>query len=155
IVTTFGHLSVRSGGSLTIPCFYDQEYKQHVKYWCKGRLWTSCSTLVRSDSPQSKSDVSIADDPDQLVFTVTMTNLQEKDSDTYWCAVEIGGFGTMDDYVAVLLPITVLEGKLYIVNILMRYSDFIKTVYRIIRLYLYVRHNYCLEKLSKAAPFFF
>ncbi|KPP57482.1 CMRF35-like molecule 2-like, partial [Scleropages formosus] len=105
-VTTFGHLSVRSGGSLTIPCFYDQEYKQHVKYWCKGRLWTSCSTLVRSDSPQSKSDVSIADDPDQLVFTVTMTNLQEKDSDTYWCAVEIGGFGTMDDCKSISLTVT-------------------------------------------------
>ncbi|KAL4558948.1 polymeric immunoglobulin receptor-like, partial [Arapaima gigas] len=27
-----------------------------------------------------------------------MRNLQEKDSDMYWCAVEIGGLGTVDDY---------------------------------------------------------
>uniref|UniRef100_A0A8C9RWD4 Immunoglobulin domain-containing protein n=1 Tax=Scleropages formosus TaxID=113540 RepID=A0A8C9RWD4_SCLFO len=79
------------GGSVTIPCHYDQKYKHHVKYWCKGYHWSTCTIMVRSDSRQSKGDVSINDDPDQLVFTVTMRNLQDKDSGTYWCAVEING----------------------------------------------------------------
>ncbi|KAL4635345.1 hypothetical protein GN956_G14210 [Arapaima gigas] len=35
--------------------------------------------------------MSITDHPDQLLFTVTMRNLQQKDSDIYWCAVEISG----------------------------------------------------------------
>ncbi|KPP60953.1 hypothetical protein Z043_121001 [Scleropages formosus] len=83
-------LPAERGGSVTIPCHYNQIYKHHVKYWCKGFRWKSCSTMVRTDSPQSKGDVSITDDPNQLVFTVTMRNLQDKDSDTYWCAVEIG-----------------------------------------------------------------
>uniref|UniRef100_A0A8C9TP14 Ig-like domain-containing protein n=1 Tax=Scleropages formosus TaxID=113540 RepID=A0A8C9TP14_SCLFO len=83
------------GGSVTIPCHYDQKYKHHVKYWCKGYHWSTC-------------DVSINDDPDQLVFTVTMRNLQDKDSGTYWCAVEING-GSDD---AVILPLIVRTGKL-------------------------------------------
>uniref|UniRef100_A0A8C9UYG6 Immunoglobulin domain-containing protein n=1 Tax=Scleropages formosus TaxID=113540 RepID=A0A8C9UYG6_SCLFO len=81
-------ISAESGMSVTIRCHYDQKYKHHVKYWCKGYTWLHCTTIVRTDSPQS--DVSITDDPNQLVFTVTMRNLQDKDSDTYWCAVEIG-----------------------------------------------------------------
>ncbi|KPP57948.1 hypothetical protein Z043_124276, partial [Scleropages formosus] len=91
------------GGSVTIPCHYDQKYKHHVKYWCKGYHWSTCTIMVRSDSRQSKGDVSINDDPDQLVFTVTMRNLQDKDSGTYWCAVEING-GSDD---AVILPLIV------------------------------------------------
>uniref|UniRef100_A0A8C9V4N4 Immunoglobulin domain-containing protein n=1 Tax=Scleropages formosus TaxID=113540 RepID=A0A8C9V4N4_SCLFO len=96
------------GGSVTIPCHYDQKYKHHVKYWCKGYHWSTCTIMVRSDSRQSKGDVSINDDPDQLVFTVTMRNLQDKDSGTYWCAVEING-GSDD---AVILPLIVRTGKL-------------------------------------------
>ncbi|KAL4635321.1 polymeric immunoglobulin receptor-like [Arapaima gigas] len=96
-VETFGYLTAQRGGSVTIPCHYDQKYKHHVKYWCRGESWTFCTTVVRTDSPQRRGEVSITDHPDQLIFTVTMRNLQEKDSDLYWCAVEIGGLGIVDD----------------------------------------------------------
>ncbi|XP_018599709.2 polymeric immunoglobulin receptor-like [Scleropages formosus] len=104
-VRTLEKITVQRGGSVIIPCLYEQKYKDHVKYWCKGSMYTFCRTMVRSDSPQSKGDVSIADDPDQLVFTVTMRNLQEKDSDTYWCVVEIGGTGTIDDRTSLELKV--------------------------------------------------
>ncbi|XP_029110342.1 CMRF35-like molecule 7 [Scleropages formosus] len=88
-VRTRSWISAESGMSVTIRCHYDQKYKHHVKYWCKGYTWLHCTTIVRTDSPQSKGEVSIHDDPNQLVFNVTMRNLQEKDSDWYWCVVEI------------------------------------------------------------------
>ncbi|KAG7488463.1 hypothetical protein MATL_G00032950 [Megalops atlanticus] len=88
-VKTVSKLSVQSGRSVTIPCLYDQEYKDHVKYWCKGGQWNHCTTLVRTDIPQRAGYVSITDNPTQQLFTVTMSYLQEGDSDYYWCAVEI------------------------------------------------------------------
>ncbi|XP_072567739.1 polymeric immunoglobulin receptor-like [Paramormyrops kingsleyae] len=96
-VWTFGYLTAQSGESLTIPCFYDQKYTDHVKYWCKGQLWNSCTIMARTDSPQSSSKVSITDSPAKLVFHVIMRNLKTNDTGIYWCAVEIGGFGEMDD----------------------------------------------------------
>ncbi|KPP58264.1 hypothetical protein Z043_123927, partial [Scleropages formosus] len=90
-VRTESWLSAERGGSVTISCHYNQKYKHHVKYFCKGFTWESCSTMVRTDSPQSEDEVSITDDPDKPVFYVTMRNLQEKDSDWYWCGVETKG----------------------------------------------------------------
>ncbi|KAJ8387645.1 hypothetical protein AAFF_G00151950 [Aldrovandia affinis] len=87
-VRTVSRLTVLAGGSVTIPCHYDEQYKPHVKYWCKG-IWISCTSIVRTDSAQRKGDVSITDDPAQKVFTVTLSNLQEGDSGQYWCVVEI------------------------------------------------------------------
>nr|XP_023680992.1 polymeric immunoglobulin receptor-like [Paramormyrops kingsleyae] len=83
-------MTVQRGGSVTIPCFYGDRYKTHVKYWCRGYNVRSCSPIVHSDSPQ-EGKVSIRDDPDQQVFTVTINSLTAGDSGTYWCGVEISG----------------------------------------------------------------
>ncbi|XP_072566680.1 uncharacterized protein [Paramormyrops kingsleyae] len=104
-VRTVSWVSAERGGSVTIPCYYDQKHKHHVKYWCRGRDWNSCSTLARSDSNQPAGKTSITNDPAHLVFNVTMRNLQETDSDTYWCAVEI--HGAADD--GVYLQLMVME----------------------------------------------
>ncbi|XP_045069346.1 polymeric immunoglobulin receptor-like [Coregonus clupeaformis] len=91
VLSAARHVSVQTGGSITIPCHYDQYYINHVKYWCKGYNWISCSTLVRSDHPNSSGNASISDDINQRVFTVTMTDLEPEDSKTYRCVVEING----------------------------------------------------------------
>uniref|UniRef100_A0A3B4B9N3 Immunoglobulin domain-containing protein n=1 Tax=Periophthalmus magnuspinnatus TaxID=409849 RepID=A0A3B4B9N3_9GOBI len=57
------------GRSLTIPCHYEPQYASYVKY---------CMALM------------IYDDPVQLVFSITMTQLKEEDSGWYMCGVEIG-----------------------------------------------------------------
>nr|XP_029501388.1 CMRF35-like molecule 5 isoform X3 [Oncorhynchus nerka] len=85
------HVSVQTGGSITIPCRYDQYYINHVKYWCKGYGWTHCSSVVRTDHPKSTDRASISDDITQKVFTVIMTDLEPDDSNTYRCVVEING----------------------------------------------------------------
>ncbi|XP_036374457.1 polymeric immunoglobulin receptor-like [Megalops cyprinoides] len=105
-VKTVSKLSVQRGHSVTIPCLYNQEYRDHVKYWCKGEQWNHCTTVVRTDFPQRAGYVSITDSPAQKLFTVTMSYLQEGDSDYYWCGVEIDW--AVDD--GAYLHLTVTKG---------------------------------------------
>nr|XP_023693192.1 polymeric immunoglobulin receptor-like [Paramormyrops kingsleyae] len=90
-VSTLNTVTVQSGGSVTIPCFYTNIYEEHEKYWCRGSDWSSCSPKVHPNSPKISGEVSIRDDPDQQLFTVTMNNLTAGDSGYYWCGVEISG----------------------------------------------------------------
>nr|XP_023659787.1 polymeric immunoglobulin receptor-like [Paramormyrops kingsleyae] len=80
---TFSYLRGQTGGSITIPCFYGQEHKNHVKYWCKSGNRPPCTSAT-------KATQTIADDPDNLVFLVTMTNLQQSDWGHYWCSLGEG-----------------------------------------------------------------
>ncbi|XP_072564762.1 polymeric immunoglobulin receptor-like isoform X2 [Paramormyrops kingsleyae] len=87
-VRTESWVSARRGGPATISCYYDQNYKDKTKYLCRGYERDSCSTIAQSDGEQSRGKVSVSDDRDQMVFNVIIRNLQEKDFDYYWCAVE-------------------------------------------------------------------
>uniref|UniRef100_A0A4W5JBM2 Ig-like domain-containing protein n=1 Tax=Hucho hucho TaxID=62062 RepID=A0A4W5JBM2_9TELE len=86
-VSTVSHMSVKPGGSITIPCLYNQRYRNNVKYWCRGYYWSGCSTVVRTDHPKTSGKTSISD-INQRGFTVTMISLSPSDSDYYWCVVE-------------------------------------------------------------------
>uniref|UniRef100_A0A3B3SCZ8 Ig-like domain-containing protein n=1 Tax=Paramormyrops kingsleyae TaxID=1676925 RepID=A0A3B3SCZ8_9TELE len=108
-VSTVNTVTVQSGGSVTIPCFYSDRYETRVKYWCKGYYRDSCSPIVHSDSPQ-EGNVSIRDDPDQRVFTLTINNLTAGDSDIYSCGVEISGGSD----VGASLYLSVTEGSLWL-----------------------------------------
>ncbi|MGH0132088.1 UNVERIFIED_CONTAM: hypothetical protein FKN15_027709 [Acipenser sinensis] len=70
------------GGSVSIQCDYDQYYKDHKKYWCKGKDWSACIIQRNEDK------VSISDNKTQGVFTVTVRRLEKGDEDQYWCAIE-------------------------------------------------------------------
>ncbi len=89
-----GEHTILEGESLTIPCHYEPQYAGYVKYWCKGSMREFCTSLARTDDTHTANpeadDVSIFDDPVQLVFTVTLRNLKEADSGWYMCGVEIG-----------------------------------------------------------------
>ncbi|CAB1318982.1 unnamed protein product, partial [Coregonus sp. 'balchen'] len=73
-------VSVKIGGSSTIPCPYHQEYKTHVTYLCKGDYFYSCSPVVHTDPPKSTNKVSISDDINQQTINVTMIDLEPEDS---------------------------------------------------------------------------
>ncbi|KAJ4949258.1 hypothetical protein JOQ06_020774 [Pogonophryne albipinna] len=88
-ITTVSKVSVRAGGTITIPCLYESHYINHVKYFCKGSTWASCSYEVKTNKPSSSGKFSISDDKKQRVFTVTINDLTEEDTDYYWCVVEI------------------------------------------------------------------
>nr|XP_023654577.1 CMRF35-like molecule 3 [Paramormyrops kingsleyae] len=87
-VRTESWVSARRGGPATISCYYDQNYKDKTKYLCRGYERDSCSTIAQSDGEQSRGKVSVSDDRDQMVFNVIISDMQEKDFDYYWCAVE-------------------------------------------------------------------
>ncbi|KAF5892807.1 polymeric immunoglobulin receptor, partial [Clarias magur] len=109
-VTTVGDQKVFEGQSITILCHYNPEYTSHVKYWCQGSIKDFCSTLARTDQPEhapiSKARITIADDPTQHMFTVTMRELKEKDSGWYWCGVEIGGMWSKDSTASLYISVT-------------------------------------------------
>lgn len=109
-VTTVGDQTVFAGQSITVPCSFDPKYTPNVKYWCYGSMKAFCTILARTDQPGtdlfSKARVTIADDPTQNVFTVTMRDLKEKDSGWYWCGVEIGGIGSLDSTTPIYISVT-------------------------------------------------
>ncbi|XP_026170365.1 polymeric immunoglobulin receptor [Mastacembelus armatus] len=99
-VTTVDEFAVLEGRSLTVPCHYEPQYATYVKYWCRGKMREFCSSLARTDDPNSanlaKDKVSILDDPVHLVFTVTLNDLKEDESGWYMCGVEVGGLWSAD-----------------------------------------------------------
>ncbi|XP_034093870.1 polymeric immunoglobulin receptor-like [Gymnodraco acuticeps] len=87
-ITIVSKVSVRAGGSITIPCLYESQYINHVKYLCQGYYWALCSYAVNTNNPSSSGKFSISDDKEQGVFTVTINYLTEEETGDYWCAVE-------------------------------------------------------------------
>ncbi|XP_068609837.1 CMRF35-like molecule 3 [Brachionichthys hirsutus] len=75
------------GASVTIHCRYHQMFRNHTKYWCKGRAYYQCTILVKTPRNRPSIRNSIADDKDAGVFAVTMTSLRDSDDDKYWCVI--------------------------------------------------------------------
>ncbi|KAF4076406.1 hypothetical protein AMELA_G00214790 [Ameiurus melas] len=135
-VTTVGDRTVLAGDSISVPCSYELQYAPNVKYWCQGSMKEFCTSLARTDQPEnapfSKARITIADNPKQYVFTVTMHELKEKDSGWYWCSVEIGGLWSVDIttslYIRVIQGLSVENNELHAeeggsVNVQCRYSE--------------------------------
>ncbi|XP_067913486.1 CMRF35-like molecule 7 isoform X2 [Heterodontus francisci] len=76
------------GGSVTVDCQYDRNYKDHVKQWCKGYYYLSCEVVVSTDKPK-KGRFSLTDNKTQRIFSVTMDNLMKNDEGYYWCVIEM------------------------------------------------------------------
>ncbi|XP_037637662.1 CMRF35-like molecule 1 isoform X2 [Sebastes umbrosus] len=100
-ITTVSKMSVKAGDSVTIPCLYDSKYTNHVKYLCKGYRFDSCSYAVKTNQ-QNSEKFSISDDKEQRIFTVTIKDLKDEDTD-YWCAVEIKGGSDVREYFQLLV----------------------------------------------------
>ncbi|XP_025753364.1 polymeric immunoglobulin receptor-like isoform X2 [Oreochromis niloticus] len=89
-ITTVSKVSVKAGKSISIPCLYESQYKNHVKYLCEGYYWMSCSYAVKTNKPDPSGKYLISDNKKLKIFTVTINQLAHKNTD-YWCAVEING----------------------------------------------------------------
>lgn len=72
-------------------CQYGKSYKDHVKYWCRGKHDTDCKTIVeikRNGEEKKNGRVSIRDHAENFSMTVTMENLSEDDAGSYWCKIQ-------------------------------------------------------------------
>ncbi|XP_072796184.1 CMRF35-like molecule 7 isoform X2 [Vicugna pacos] len=81
-------------GSVTIQCRYDPGWETYRKWWCRGERWELCRILVQtkgSEQEVKKDRVSIRDDQKGRVLMVTMLELRQNDTDTYWCGIEKTG----------------------------------------------------------------
>ncbi|KAK7161043.1 hypothetical protein R3I94_003882 [Phoxinus phoxinus] len=80
-----------SGGGVTIMCKYSEGYTENAKYFCKGQ-WSDCTDRIKTEEKNKwiqKERFSLYDDTSSSVFTVTIRDLREEDSDTYNCGVDI------------------------------------------------------------------
>ncbi|XP_060724639.1 transmembrane domain-containing protein TMIGD3-like [Tachysurus vachellii] len=89
---TLKNVAVKRGGSVTIPCLYDEKYKANSKFWCKGYYLATCSIVAYANS---NGNPSVIDHPEQNLFTVELNSVSE--SGTSWCAAEIGDKWQPDD----------------------------------------------------------
>uniref|UniRef100_I3IUX3 Ig-like domain-containing protein n=1 Tax=Oreochromis niloticus TaxID=8128 RepID=I3IUX3_ORENI len=87
-ITTVSKVSVEAGKSISIPCLYGSKYQNHVKYLCEGQTWDSCRYAVKTNEADPSGKYLISDEKKQNIFTVTINELTDKNTD-YWCVVEI------------------------------------------------------------------
>ncbi|XP_056127584.1 polymeric immunoglobulin receptor-like isoform X2 [Rhinichthys klamathensis goyatoka] len=78
-------VTIKTGGSVTIPCHYDEKNPPRKKYWHSDIDQSNIYTNT------TEENLSVIDHPDQSLFTVTMRNLQHKHTGLYYCLVETDG----------------------------------------------------------------
>ncbi|XP_038402608.1 CMRF35-like molecule 7 isoform X2 [Canis lupus baileyi] len=95
-VSIQGPESVRGleGGSVTVQCHYTPGWETYKKWWCRGAYWKSCDILVQTEGSEQevkRDHVSIRDNQRQHLLTVTMKEVRQSDTDTYWCGISKPG----------------------------------------------------------------
>ncbi|XP_068275625.1 CMRF35-like molecule 1 [Nyctibius grandis] len=85
--------TVKESGNVSVQCRYSaQDYGAVSKAWCKEGA-RRCTTLVTTVKPSEyrrtlqQGRVTIQDDTQQGIVTITMEKLQARDSGVYWCAL--------------------------------------------------------------------
>ncbi|XP_013869808.1 polymeric immunoglobulin receptor-like [Austrofundulus limnaeus] len=108
-ISTVTEVPVKAGGSISIPCLYNEQHKKNVKYLCKGKKWQSCEKVIDT-SQATTGRYAIVDDRHQNIFNVTINELTDKDR-TFWCAVEKLGMDVKQDF---KLSVTSGSASLYV-----------------------------------------
>uniref|UniRef100_A0A671ELN1 Ig-like domain-containing protein n=1 Tax=Rhinolophus ferrumequinum TaxID=59479 RepID=A0A671ELN1_RHIFE len=78
------------GGSLSVQCRYEEEYRNYIKFWCDYPCLPLRKKIVQttfSEREVRSGRVSIRDYPANLTFTVTLDSLTEEDEGTYKCGI--------------------------------------------------------------------
>ncbi|XDV28211.1 hypothetical protein PO909_031565 [Leuciscus waleckii] len=76
-------VSADEGRSVTVQCLYSKNLRSSEKRWCRSGNWNSCM-VTDSEGTFSSRNVFIHDDKNSM-FTVTLTQLEMRDSGWYWC----------------------------------------------------------------------
>ncbi|XP_075030217.1 polymeric immunoglobulin receptor-like [Calonectris borealis] len=87
--------TAKESGNVSVQCPYSApDYGAVSKAWCKERARKACTVLVITNwkprgylrTPQ-QGRVTIQDNTQQGIVTITMEKLQARDSGVYWCAL--------------------------------------------------------------------
>ncbi|XP_016407719.1 polymeric immunoglobulin receptor [Sinocyclocheilus rhinocerous] len=88
-LTSMPPLVRREGDSAEIKCPYNANYSKEVKHLCKGKCFTQDALkIIQSEDHDKNPKISVKDDTELNLFTVTMTELRAEDAGKYWCAVK-------------------------------------------------------------------
>ncbi|XP_046708244.1 polymeric immunoglobulin receptor-like isoform X4 [Silurus meridionalis] len=80
-----------SGGEVLVKCKYDTEYKENLKYFCKGS-WSGCSDQIKTEVKNlwvTSGRFSLFDDTKSAEFRVMIREITVEDTGTYQCGVDI------------------------------------------------------------------
>ncbi|KAL1005096.1 hypothetical protein UPYG_G00054470 [Umbra pygmaea] len=95
------------GGDASIICNYPEERENNTKYFCKENHYYKTFDYKVSSyynlTTEAAGRFSVTDDRTERRYTVTISNLTEDDTGTYWCGV---GFNTTEHrYVTLITPV--------------------------------------------------
>ncbi|KAM5273355.1 CMRF35-like molecule 1 [Ctenodactylus gundi] len=99
LIAGASNVSGMEKGTLTMQCHYTPKWKTYKKYWCQGAKYSNCQVRVKTSGSEQevKEDrLSIRDSHRELMFTVTMKDLEKNDADIYWCGIERAGYDLKD-----------------------------------------------------------
>ena len=91
--------SAYEGETVNISCKFPQEYKKAPKYFCKESGGQRCEYNLSTQRNQmwvSDEKLSLHDDREEGVLTVSISSFSTSDAGSYWCGVE------MDKYHALI-----------------------------------------------------
>ncbi|XP_049325497.1 polymeric immunoglobulin receptor-like [Astyanax mexicanus] len=88
-----GHQALNASINCISSRTIDSEKKNNVKVFCMGKHPSICDEYgVRVSSERNRRGrFSLSDDASSGIFTVSITDLREEDSGTYWCGEESSG----------------------------------------------------------------
>lgn len=81
-------------GSVAVRCNYESRWKTYRKWWCRGASWDYCKVLIQTAGTEEevqRNRVSIRDNQTAHLLTVTMKDVRQDDTDTYWCGIQKTG----------------------------------------------------------------
>ncbi|XP_073698628.1 LOW QUALITY PROTEIN: polymeric immunoglobulin receptor-like [Garra rufa] len=92
-----------TGKHLNILCHSGSDWKNDVKFICKESDPSFCekSAIKASSEKNSNGRFSLSDNTSAGVFTVTITDLTERDSGIYWCGAVHRGQGHKIKWISV------------------------------------------------------
>ncbi|XP_071246063.1 polymeric immunoglobulin receptor-like [Salvelinus alpinus] len=78
------------GGEATIRCYYPEDHEDSIKYFCKEQDRFICNSMNSNSNKISDTvqRLSVSDNSRKRFSTVTIRDLTEDDTGTYWCGVE-------------------------------------------------------------------
>ncbi|KAK6301001.1 hypothetical protein J4Q44_G00290990 [Coregonus suidteri] len=84
--------TVYLGGEATISCNYPEDHEDSIKYFCKeSKDFKTCVYMIAAYQRTAKAGrFSVSDNRRVKSYSVTISDLTEDDTGTYWCGVVTG-----------------------------------------------------------------
>ncbi len=101
------------GQHLNIPCHYENELKNDVKFICKESSTSLCEKSAIKVSSENKNNgrFSLRDNVTAGVFTVNIADLTEEDSGIFWCGAVQRGQEHKNKWISVI-DLNISAGKI-------------------------------------------